>query len=299
MANRSVQNNTADETTQNSELTAEIARLKNKVQALEQQMEQQIKENNSSLKQHINTLKDTQHQLVQTAKLASMGQLTAGLAHELNQPLGRILLTAELALSKLQRSEFSKQIAISNYLERIMADVQSATVLINHLKTYSHQDVQSVVEPFDIKWLIEEAMILFNHRIDIKGVEFKMQFEHQDQTLKGDQGQISQVFNNLLGNALDALAQTPSPCLQVSTYDDGKYCCVAIKDNGSGMDEATAGNIFDPFFTTKRSGEGTGLGLSISRGIMQGHNGKLTVDSVEDQGSCFIIWLLRNQENRE
>ena len=259
--------------------------------------EMALSKSNKALDEKIQTLKDTQHQLVQTAKLVSMGQLTAGLTHELNQPLGRIFLTAELAQAKLKRLDGGDPQPILNYMQRIMEDVKSSTTLINHLKTYSRQDVESVIIPMNIEQLTNEAISLFQSRIDTLQIDFKQQLMSDDLPLQGDPEQIGQVINNLISNAIDALkeAQTndnhQASHLTLKTYDEGKFTCIKVKDNGCGMNEMTLSCIFDPFFTTKPSGQGTGLGLSISRGIIESHRGKLTAQSEEGKGSCFTIWL--------
>ncbi|MFT4926044.1 MAG: two-component system NtrC family sensor kinase [Phenylobacterium sp.] len=289
--NNTAQHGDAPSHPNSAQLIEQISQLKARVQALELQYCTEPGKPAKPSEHSTDSAQQQQHQLIQTAKLASMGQLTAGLAHELNQPLARIFLTAELAQAKLQRETFDEPQQILNYLQRIMTDVQKATGLINHLKTYSHQDVHSVFKPFDLKQLIDDAMILFNHKIKIQGIDFKLSFDHGISPLQGDGGQIEQVFNNLLGNAIQALHESKTRRLHVSTYVEGKFSCIKIEDSGCGMSKETVANIFDPFFTTKRSGEGTGLGLSISRGIIENHHGKLTVTSVENEGSCFIIWL--------
>jgi C4-dicarboxylate-specific signal transduction histidine kinase len=250
-----------------------------------------VSRSKDELEANIETLKDTQHQLIQTAKLASIGQLTAGLAHELNQPMGRIFLTAELIQSIVSKGDPNNIDRVNELLQRIMRDVTSANKLMSHLRMYSRQDVTSTVEPIDLTQLIDHLMVLFIHRMKLSEIEFEIDLSHQSNQLQGDPGQIEQVINNLMSNAIDALNDAPVRKLSLHTFEKGNYTCIEIKDSGCGMSQHVINNMFDPFFTTKESGQGTGLGLSISKGIVENHDGLFEVNSKLDEGTQITVSL--------
>ena len=258
-------------------------------------MAQAVNRSKNELERNIETLKDTQHQLVQTAKLASIGQLTAGLAHELNQPMSRIFLTAEMIGNLLDKPNQIDTQRIQNLLQRIIRDVHSANGLINHLRIYSRQDVSCIYEPVNLSELIDQLMILFDHQIKILGIDFTLSQQHQQQKLYGDSGQIEQVINNLMSNAIDALKERQIKALSLRTFEEGAFTCIEVKDSGCGMSKSVINNMFDPFFTTKESGKGTGLGLSISKGIVENHDGIFSVDSREDEGTTIKVSLPRKR----
>ena len=264
-------------------------------------MIQAVSKSKQELEQNIEALKNTQHQLVQTAKLASIGQLTAGLAHELNQPMSRIFLTAEMIANIINKpSDIDKQ-RINDLLERIMRDVRTANNLMNHLRIYSRQDISSIKEPIDLSELIDQMMILFDHQINILGIDFTLDQQHQQhqqhqhKRLYGDPGQIEQVINNLMSNAIDALKNKQTKAISLRTFEQGDFTCIEVKDSGCGMSKSVVNNMFDPFFTTKESGKGTGLGLSISKGIVENHDGIFTVKSSEGEGTTITVSLPRKK----
>lgn len=246
---------------------------------------------NEAVEQGTQVLKNTQHQLIQTAKLASIGQLTAGLAHELNQPMGRIFLTAELIHNMMQVAPAVNSSKIFNLLQRIMKDVNSAKALMNHLRVYSRQDLDSAMMATDIKPLIEELLILFTHQIKIQGIQFTLEFNHINRQLMIIASQIEQVINNLMSNAIDSLKFSVHRQLILTTDDHDGYTTITVKDSGCGISNESIAKIFEPFFTTKPAGEGTGLGLSISKGIIDNHHGRFNVHSEPNIGSYFVVSL--------
>ena len=259
-------------------------------------MIQAVSRSKQELERNIETLKDTQHQLVQTAKLASIGQLTAGLAHELNQPMSRIFLTAEMIGNIINKKGEPNIERVNELLTRIIRDVHSASALMDHLRMYSRQDVSSVYEPIDLSDLIDQLMILFDHQIKILAIDFTLDLQHQQQQLHGDPGQIEQVINNLMSNAIDALKNKQTKTLSLRTFEQGDFTCIEVSDSGCGMSKSVVNNMFDPFFTTKESGKGTGLGLSISKGIIENHDGIFNVQSSEGQGTTIRVSLPRNKK---
>jgi len=249
--------------------------------------------NNLSVNRHLAKanaeLINTQGQLVQSAKLASIGEISAGLAHELNQPLGAIMLSAQFA-TELMNEEVIDRGNISKKLQRIVGQVERASKIIQHLKVFSRQGEQAF-EGTDINWVIDESFILLNETLKMNGIKLNMELAENLPSVACDFIQIEQVLTNLVTNARDALEQGQAKEIVVRSYARENAICIDVQDNGCGMSPSVMAKIFDPFFTTKAVGRGTGLGMSISYGIMQDHRGELRVSSIEGQGSCFTISL--------
>lgn len=263
----------------------EIEKLEQRIAELEKQLEDT--EQAADVNNH--QLAPTQEQLIQAAKLATVGQLTAGLAHELNQPLGRILLTAELVQSQLQQIPETE--AICKKLERIIKDVNQASTLIKHLRLFSQQSLGCDKETLDLATVINEVMMLFAHRFKKHNIQTQLTFGHGDSSLFADPGQIEQVLCNVLTNAIDAMSEVEKPLLKIITDAQEKFVAITIEDNGCGMSKQLQQNMFDPFFTTKSTGKGMGLGLSISKGIVDSHQGELSVTCDVGQGCSVKIKL--------
>ena|GEM_PF-2768281 len=239
----------------------------------------------------------TQGQLVQSAKLASIGEISAGLAHELNQPLGAIMLSAQFATELMNEEAIDKE-SVSKKLQRIVAQVERASKIIQHLKVFSRKG-EHTFEEVDINWVIEESFILVNETLKMNGIKLIVELAEKLPPVTCDFIQIEQVLTNLVTNARDALEQGQAKEMVVRSYAQKNAICIDVQDNGCGMSAAVIAKIFDPFFTTKAVGKGTGLGMSISYGIMQDHRGELRVSSIEGQGSCFTISLPIPVEKRQ
>jgi len=232
---------------------------------------------------------NTQGQLIQSAKLASIGEISAGLAHELNQPLGAIMLSAQFA-AELMNDEVIDRESISKKLQRIVGQVERASRIIQHLKIFSRKG-EHKFEGTDINWVIDESFILLNETLKMNGIKLIMELAGNLPPVACDFIQIEQVLTNLVTNARDALEQGQAKEIVVRSYAQQNAICIDVHDNGCGMSPAVMAKIFDPFFTTKAVGKGTGLGMSISYGILKDHGGELRVNSTEGQGSCFTISL--------
>ncbi len=231
----------------------------------------------------------TQEQLIQSAKLASIGEFSAGLAHELNQPLGVIQISAQFARELIERDYFEKEI-VTNKLKRIVGQVERASKIINHLKIFSRKE-EPDAEDVDINWVIDEALVLHNESLHIKGIKLTTELAKNLPPVSCNYIQIEQVLSNLLTNARDALESTKEKLICVRSYKKSEVICVDVEDTGCGMSTSVTEKVFDPFFTTKPVGKGTGLGMSISYGIMKDHNGKLAIVSREGHGTCFTLSL--------
>ncbi len=301
--------------------------LKRKQEKVEQQAAQlqaqntQLNEKNRALEDALDQLKQTQSQLVHSEKMASLGVLTAGIAHEINNPINYIksgALGIQKAMTHIMRVvKLYQNVTPDNYREAIAEaealrqksrfdqlvtqaekvavniemGVERAATLVRELRTFSRMDTDTV-ERFDVHEGIESTLLLLTnqHKYSIKIVKNFGKLPH----VEGYPGKLNQVFMNLLTNAMQAIKGEGTITI-TTTADPAQKCIfISVKDTGIGMSEAVKSKIFLPFFTTKEVGEGTGLGLAISTSIIEDHRGKISVKSQENEGTEFIIQLPHN-----
>ena len=254
-----------------------------------------------SLKKAYKELKHTQSQLVQSGKLASIGELAAGVAHELNQPLMVIRGNAQLiqrSLSKgiLKIDDMHKQI------EPIERNTKRMMNIINHLRSFSRQS-KAEYYALDVNNVIEESFLMVGEQLRLRNIEIKKTLDPELPKIKGDTNQLEQVFLNLITNARDAIAEKSEnekplngntesiEIISKPSDTDDSLVEILFKDSGSGIQEKDQTSIFDPFYTTKEVGKGTGLGLSISYGIIRDHNGQIEVAETGPEGTLFKVKL--------
>ena len=234
-------------------------------------------------------LRDAQLQLVQSAKLASIGQICAGLAHEINQPLGTIRLNAQFILKMYCDQRIEEELVTANST-RIITQVDKVTKIINHLKIFSRESKHES-EMVDINSIINETFVLLGDSMKRHNIKVDLQLADDLPMIKCDFIRVEQVLANLITNARDAVKGDYEKRISLRSYQQDDMVCVDVVDTGCGIAASVLSKIFDPFFTTKPVGEGTGLGMSISLGIIQDHKGKLSVTSNEGEGSCFTMAL--------
>jgi signal transduction histidine kinase/putative methionine-R-sulfoxide reductase with GAF domain len=236
-----------------------------------------------ALRRSMEELKATQAQLIQTAKLAAVGELAAGVAHEINNPLTSILGFAELLLKTLPPDT-----PLRRDLEVIAKQATRARDIVRNLLGFAHQTAFRR-RPCDINQVVQQTLDLMRQRLEMNGIVVEEHYAPHLGPLTLDSGQMKQVFLNLITNAAQAMPDGGR--LRVSTTWVGDEVVVAVSDSGDGIPPELWDRIFDPFFTTKPIGQGTGLGLSVSLGIVQGHGGRITVESQVGQGSTFSVRL--------
>ncbi|WP_086933700.1 sensor histidine kinase [Agarilytica rhodophyticola] len=276
-------------------------------------------ESNQSLVQAYNRLKDQKAQLLHQEKLASIGQLAAGVAHEINNPTGfvksnlRTMVSYAQSFTKIVESYEDlindtsngdteikskvKKIRRKNDLDFIMEDMfdlleeslegtERIEDIVMGLKNFARPD-QDEKQLFSLNECIESTLKLVNNEVKYKAdIELDL---GEIPEIEGKPGAISQVILNLVVNAADAIPEHGN--IFIATAVDKKEIKMSIRDNGSGIPQDILTKIYDPFFTTKEVGKGTGLGLAISHGIIQKHGGRLTVESKEGEGTEFTIAL--------
>ncbi|MGC8594340.1 MAG: ATP-binding protein [Candidatus Kryptoniota bacterium] len=238
------------------------------------------------LRRTADELKKSQAQMLQTAKLASVGELAGGIAHEINNPL-------QILLGHISLIGQGKDIA--QRIEIIRNQVQRIAQITRQLVTFSRSVPQELEhEPVNVNWAINEMVTLVDHLFTSKGIELDLHFEDDLPPIRANKNYLQQVFLNLLINAKDAMPNGGK--MTITTEFDDKNIVIKFTDNGVGIKKENIDRIFEAFFTTKEQGKGTGLGLSITRGIVRKFGGEIKVNSVEGHGTTFTIYLPINRQ---
>jgi len=242
----------------------------------------------------ITTLSEIQEQLARSRRLATIGQLAAGVAHEINNPLAAITTCAEATLLELRARPETADPASERkwdyYLEEIVRQTLRCKEITRGLLDLARQR-RARREPVDFNSLVERTARLSEQRGRERRIDFDVRLDPALGEVATDEAMVRQVLDNLLSNALDAV--TEGGRVEVTTRLDGERACVEIADDGHGIPPGTLARIFDPFFTTKDPGRGSGLGLAISLTLAEAMGGALTAESKPGTGSRFRLWLPR------
>jgi PAS domain S-box-containing protein len=223
-------------------------------------------------------------QLRQSEKLAALGELVAGVAHELNNPLAGISAFAQLLLEEEMTADQRESARL------IKREADRAVGVIRDLLLFSRKAGPSTV-PVDINGLVQLTLRLRAYSLRSSGVEVETQLDAALPEVAGDDQKLQQVILNLIVNAEYAMRRTATRHLVIRTAHEGDTVVTEVSDTGTGMSDDTLQRVFEPFFTTKPAGEGTGLGLSVSYGIIEAHGGTITVDSAPGRGTTFRVVL--------
>jgi signal transduction histidine kinase len=282
--------------------------LKAKIRSLVQlrRLEREIQNRSEELERTLKMLQETQTQLVHSEKMAALGLLVAGIAHEVNNPvsfakgslsnLRRYLGQVREALEKQPETrqvlaQFNKLLQdIEQSLNIVKSGLERTEGIVTDLKTFARKDEQ-YTKRVDIQEGLEATLKLIQHEMTGRITV------HRDlgiqEAVEIIPGQINQVFMNLLQNAIQAIPEKGD--IWIRTWEEGDRVHIAVRDSGKGIQKEHLGRIFEPFFTTKEVGQGTGLGLSVSYRIIENHGGKITVSSEEEKGAEFVITLPKRQ----
>jgi two-component system NtrC family sensor kinase len=243
-----------------------------------------------ALRRGMRRLEETQAQLVQSAKLAAVGELAAGVAHEINNPLTSIIGFTHLLLEDLPPDHEMRA-----DLETVDREAARARQIVRGLLDFARAG-DPVLAPVDLNALLEEAMMLVCTRSVLAKISLEKDLSRLPPMML-DTNQIKQVLVNLLNNAVQAMPNggrlTVTTRLTEREVDEvyRQMAAIYVSDTGLGIVSENLGRVFDPFFTTKEVGQGTGLGLSVSYSIVEKHNGQIEVESVPGEGSTFIVLL--------
>ena len=246
---------------------------------------------NSRLQNEINerekaekNLKVAEQSLAQNSKLAALGEMSAAVSHELNQPLAAMKTYLAGAKLLLQRSRPDE--ALSSF-QRIDDLIERMATITKQLKSHARKGSDELVE-VDLKIVISDALNIMSSQLNILQVEYSQILPEQPVIVLGDQIRLEQVMINLLRNALDAMANTKTPKLEIILKITSN-AVISVKDNGQGIDDLES--LFEPFYTTKKPGDGVGLGLAISSGIIKDLGGRLVARNNKNPGAVFEIYL--------
>jgi C4-dicarboxylate-specific signal transduction histidine kinase len=249
-----------------------------------------LRETTQAVERREQELRDKQEQLVQAAKLATLGELTTGVAHELNNPLNNIGLFVGNVIDRIVLDEADPERVVSD-LEKAMDQVRKATEIITHLRTFGRAAPISL-EPVLVGDILERALSLMNEQLRARLIEVEVEPASEELVVLGNAIQLEQVVINLLTNARDALVDAPERTIRLASgLTKDERVRITVSDSGPGIPPGLEQRIFDPFFTTKEVGMGTGLGLSITYGIVKEHGGSIEVTSRPGEGACFEIEL--------
>jgi histidine kinase len=239
---------------------------------------------------------EAEQQLIQASKMATLGEMATGIAHELNQPLSVIKTTSSFFIKKIENEQKIDEAILNNMLQKVDKNVDRATNIINHMRQFARKsDVQ--LEKIQVNDVLKSAFDIFSQQLRVRGIEVVWEIDAALPKILADPGRLEQVFINLLLNARDAVeerwsrtgSQTDGDRITITTRTVGNKVVVEVADTGSGIPPAVINKLFEPFFTTKEVGKGTGLGLSISYGIVKDCGGNIEAISHDKKGACFRI----------
>jgi two-component system, NtrC family, phosphoglycerate transport system sensor histidine kinase PgtB len=248
---------------------------------------------NVKLRAEVKERRRIESELVQTGKLAALGQFSAGIAHELNQPLSAIRYYLHNAVKLLERGQTKVH---QDNLTKMEELVERMARMINHLKTFARYQ-SDLLQEVDVTRAIGRALELLNGQLEKGGIEVIRRYPSGGCTAWADAARLEQVLVNILSNGIDAAGENGRQGLLTVTVTENKASlAIAIGDNGPGIQVDPPEAVFDPFYTTKEVGRGLGLGLSIAYSIVKGFGGRITAANQKKGGACFSVILQKSKE---
>ncbi|MCK4384799.1 MAG: HAMP domain-containing protein [candidate division Zixibacteria bacterium] len=246
--------------------------------------------------QMIVDLKKSREQLLQQEKLACVGQLAAGVAHELNNPLSGILGYSQFALEKITQKPLKELTeedisTYSQYLKDMEQQSKRCKAIIQSLLKFSRASIKEDFEPTDVNSILKEIFTFVKHQLEKHKVKLEEGLSPSLPLIIGNVSQLQQVFTNLILNAIQAMPDGGKLTVLTKVSEDKKTLEISFADTGEGISKENLSKIFEPFFTTKKVGQGTGLGLSVSYGIVKDHGGDIQVENTEGKGTTFTVVL--------
>lgn len=230
-------------------------------------------------------LRETQLQLLQSEKLRSLGEMAAGVAHEINNPLGGILLYASLLMEDMDPDDPKRK-----DVERIVQEAIRCKEIVKSLLEFARKSSPDK-EPLDVNKALNEGLLFLENQATFHNIRIVKELDPRLPLVLGNLGQLKQVFMNIILNAVDAMHGEGTLTIRTYPSGDGSEVVISFTDTGVGIPKEILPRIFDPFFTTKEVGKGTGLGLSVSYGIVKEHGGRIEVESEVGKGSTFKVVL--------
>ena len=252
------------------------------------QMVSRLAEKQLDLEKTIKKLRDTQAELVNSEKLASVGRIAAGVAHEIGNPLTSVLGHTEILYKRLKRKKINDKEVLLDLVERMRKETERINRIIKDLLQFS-KPPSSQIEDVDVNRLIQDSLNVVSVQERFQDIVLDLSLAENLPLAKGNSDQLQQVLLNILINAADAMPQGGS--ISMKTEKKSGWLTISVRDEGEGIPADDLDKVFDPFYTTKSPDKGTGLGLSISVKIIEDLGGKIKVESKRGKGTEFIIYL--------
>jgi histidine kinase len=241
---------------------------------------------------------ETEQQLIQASKMATLGEMATGVAHELNQPLSVIKTVSSFFMKKLASAQPIDAGILSSMLPKVDGNVDRASRIINHMRQFARKSDMKL-ETVQLNDILKSAFDIFSQQLKVRGIQVVWEIEDPLPRIKADPSRLEQVFINLLLNARDAIESRwgdqpaadadDDKVIRLHSGTEAQWVVCRVCDTGTGIPENMVEKIFEPFFTTKEVGKGTGLGLSISYGIVKECRGTITATSQKPHGTCFVL----------
>lgn len=271
----------------------QVSHEKNRVAFIS--MLEDIHQQKQELQRAYDQLKETTAQVAQNEKLSALGELTAGIAHELNQPLNCVKVIIQSALRDIEKNRFESKDFLNDAAE-IIRQVDKMSDIINHMRIFTRKEVGTVRDELDFNLVVENAFKLIGQQLSVHNIEVTKSLSPGLPKVKSNALKLEQVLLNLISNARHALEKTADRTKKInvdSRFREGPppMVTISVSDTGGGISSENQKKIFDPFFTTKEPGKGTGLGLAISKKLIEELGGKLELEVDEGIGCKFSICI--------
>jgi signal transduction histidine kinase len=241
-----------------------------------------------SLEKSLELLHEKQAQLVESEKRASMGFLVSGVAHELNNPLNNISLTAETMMEDIE--ELSRE-ELKGYVHDVFIQSERAHNIVENLLDFARARRSTEMEKLDLIQIVKGSIKLIANQLRVNNIKLHQDIPDGILYIKGNLSKLEQILVNIILNAIQAMKDSGTLTISIKPDTENKNIFIKISDTGPGIPEENLKNIFEPFFTTKPVGKGTGLGLSVTRTLVAEHNGEIKIESKLGVGTTFIIIL--------
>ena len=282
----------------------ELSRDNELLQMVQDKLEERVEERTASLQQEMQERTQTEQILLQSARLVALGQMAAGMAHELHQPLAVISATAEGLQLRLEHHKEVTREGQLKWSQDILRQVERMRRIIEHLRLFSRDRTDAPREQVGINEVVHAALGMIGAQLESHGVQVRLELAEDLQAVTGDPFRLEQVLLNLLTNAQDALDEKEiqledekglvwekAVYIRTRSHAVENQVVVEVEDRGNGICKKDQQRLFEPFFTTKEPDKGTGLGLSLSYAIVKDHAGELECQSREGEGTLFRVRL--------
>jgi signal transduction histidine kinase len=241
----------------------------------------------------LDTIECKQEQLVQSEKLAAIGKVTAGIAHEINNPLNNINLTAEVLLDGVDEMESDER---KELIRDILSQTERARDIVHHLLSFSRKKT-AAKEKINLAKILSNILHFLKNEMRLSNIQLETSIKKDNAIVSGNRNQLEQVLINIILNAIQAMGRGGKLKIDLQTDLKNGRVVIAVQDNGPGMSRDILKHILEPFYTTKK--DGTGLGLSVSYGIIKDHGGDIKIESREGKGTTVkVILPLALEDNR-